>query len=300
MYAVLPYALATGVVEIPYLIIQSLIFTPIVYFMIGFKLEAEAFFLFFIVFMQSISLYTFMGQLFAYLTPSQPIAFMLGGLNHLLWNIFNGFLVPIPLMAAGWKWLNYISATTYVIYALGVSQLGDLTQKLVAPGTGAPLRHPRMLTRKRHLVAAPFKPTHKLVGACAACNIVCLLQAELWVTRRASRCITTCRIACDSCRVPRLLAGQHAGVPRGARLARRLLWLQLQLPLVVRAHPDGLHHHLPRRRHAGAEAGEPPDALGGATALGAACRCAVTVCARWRVCVAIRPRQRRERCSGEV
>jgi ABC-type multidrug transport system permease subunit len=82
MYAVLPYAIATGIVEIPYLLFQSLIFSPIVYFMIGFKLEAEAFFLFLIVFFQSIALYTFMGQMFAYLTPTAPIATMLGGLNH--------------------------------------------------------------------------------------------------------------------------------------------------------------------------------------------------------------------------
>ena len=59
---------------------------------------------------------------------------VLGGLNHLIWNIFNGFLVPIPAMAAGWKWLNYISATTYVIYACGVSQLGDSDQRIMAPG----------------------------------------------------------------------------------------------------------------------------------------------------------------------
>lgn len=46
-------------------------------------------------------------------------------------------------MAAGWVWLNYIAATTYVIYGLGVSQLGDLTQKIVVPGAPRCLRCPR-------------------------------------------------------------------------------------------------------------------------------------------------------------
>jgi ABC-2 type transporter len=52
MYAVLPYAIATGVVEIPYLLAQTLLFAPVVYFMEGFRIEAEPFFLFVIVFME--------------------------------------------------------------------------------------------------------------------------------------------------------------------------------------------------------------------------------------------------------
>lgn len=138
MYAVMPYALATGFVELPYLLVQSCIFVPIAYLMIGFKLEAEAIFLFVIVFAQSISLYTFMGQLFSYLCPTAPIATMLGGLYHLIWNIFNGFLVPIPIMAAGFAWLNYLSGTTYVIYSLAASQLGQVTQPIIVPGSRAP------------------------------------------------------------------------------------------------------------------------------------------------------------------
>lgn len=83
---------------------------------------------------ESIALYTFMGQLFAYLAPTAAVATVLGGVNHFLWNIFNGFLVPSPLMAAGWRWLNYISATTYVIYSLAASQLGDNKKKIALPG----------------------------------------------------------------------------------------------------------------------------------------------------------------------
>ena len=139
MYAVKPYTIATGVVELPYLLLQTVLYTPIVYFMLGFKHTAEAFFLYLIVFMQSISLYTFMGQLYAYLLPSLEAVGAIGSLNHLLWNIFNGYLVPIPFMAAGWSWLNYISATTWVIYSLGASQLGDVTKKVLVSDAGARL-----------------------------------------------------------------------------------------------------------------------------------------------------------------
>lgn len=45
------------------------------------------------------------------------------------------FLVPNPLMPKAWLWMNYISATTWVIYGLSASQLGEETDPIVAPGT---------------------------------------------------------------------------------------------------------------------------------------------------------------------
>jgi ABC-type multidrug transport system permease subunit len=151
MYAALPYAVATGVVELPYLLVQACIFVPLCYFMIGFRTAVEPIFLFIIIFMQSISLYTFMGQLFSYLAPNAPVATMLGGLCHLIWNIFNGFLVPFPQMAVGWRWLNWGSATTYVIYGLATSQLGESNQPIVVPGT---IKHNE---HKQHFRAVLFR-----------------------------------------------------------------------------------------------------------------------------------------------
>jgi ABC-type multidrug transport system permease subunit len=84
-----------------------------------------------------------MGQLFAYLAPTAAVATVLGSFNHFLWNIFNGFLVPSPIMAKGWVWLNYSSATTYVIHSLAASQLGDNDRKIVLQGfSGAPAPPP--------------------------------------------------------------------------------------------------------------------------------------------------------------
>lgn len=60
MYAVLPFGIATGVVELPYLITQALIFVPIAYFMIGFDGSAEPLVLYIIIFTESIGMYTFM------------------------------------------------------------------------------------------------------------------------------------------------------------------------------------------------------------------------------------------------
>ena len=40
--------------------------------------------------------------------------------------MFNGFLQPYPLMPAGWKWMNRISPTTWLLEGLACSQLCDL------------------------------------------------------------------------------------------------------------------------------------------------------------------------------
>lgn len=60
MYAVLPFGIATGVVEVPYLLAQALIFVPISYFMIGFSASAGPLLLYIVIFTESIALYTFM------------------------------------------------------------------------------------------------------------------------------------------------------------------------------------------------------------------------------------------------
>lgn len=68
------YGLTIALVELPYLAVQASIFTPIIYFMIGFQSNAEKFFLYYLMFLCSIALYTIFGQFLVYVTPSQPVA----------------------------------------------------------------------------------------------------------------------------------------------------------------------------------------------------------------------------------
>lgn len=50
-----------------------------------------------------------------------------------IWNLFCGFVVPFPAMPRGWKWLNRLAPTTWVLYALSASQLGHSNQPLIQP-----------------------------------------------------------------------------------------------------------------------------------------------------------------------
>lgn len=44
---------------------------------------------------------------------------------NLIFQIFNGFMLPYPSIPRGWKWLNRCSPSTWILYALAVNQLGN-------------------------------------------------------------------------------------------------------------------------------------------------------------------------------
>ena len=48
-------------------------------------------------------------------------------------NIFNGFTLPYPNIPKGWKWMNRAVPTTWMLYALSASQLGDNEQPFIDP-----------------------------------------------------------------------------------------------------------------------------------------------------------------------
>lgn len=78
MYSCAPYATASGFVELPYLFLQSAVFMPISYWMIGFEATAAKFFFFWLVFLMALTLNTFLGQLLVMVTPSQQVGQLMG------------------------------------------------------------------------------------------------------------------------------------------------------------------------------------------------------------------------------
>lgn len=81
-------------VEIPYIIIQALIFSCTVYSMVGFQFTMAKFlwFLFFIT--MGLLHMTYYGMLMISLSPSQEIAALLSFFIFVMWSIFSGFFVP--------------------------------------------------------------------------------------------------------------------------------------------------------------------------------------------------------------
>lgn len=81
-------------IELPYILVQSLIYGVLVYAMIGFEWTAAKFFwyLFFMYF--TLSYYTFYGMMSVGLTPSYNVASVVSTAFYAIWNLFSGFIIP--------------------------------------------------------------------------------------------------------------------------------------------------------------------------------------------------------------
>ncbi|VAI90451.1 unnamed protein product [Triticum turgidum subsp. durum] len=137
MYSALPYAFGQVVVELPYVLVQSLAYGVIVYAMIGFQWDAKKFcwYLYFMYF--TLLYFTYYGMLAVGLTPSYNIASIVSSFFYGVWNLFSGFVISQPTMPVWWRWYSWACPVSWTLYGLVASQFGDLTEPL--QDTGEPI-----------------------------------------------------------------------------------------------------------------------------------------------------------------
>lgn len=63
-------------------LLQTILYVPIVYWMLGFDNALDKFIYFLIMFFGTLTLYTFFGQMVVYVTPSQPVAHVFGARKY--------------------------------------------------------------------------------------------------------------------------------------------------------------------------------------------------------------------------
>lgn len=150
MYSTMAYAIAQVLVELPYMLVQVLIFSSIVYPMIGFQLTAGKFFWFFLYLVMSFMYYTLYGMMTVALTPNIEIAMGLSFLIFIFWNVFSGFIITrevqhptsdewskiVQMMPLWWRWVYWADPAAWTVYGLMFSQLADRTEKILVPGLG--------------------------------------------------------------------------------------------------------------------------------------------------------------------
>ena len=94
-------------VEIPYMFVQVLVFSAIVYPMAGFELTVTKLFWFVLYMTLSFIDFTLFGMMVVALTPNEEIAAVLSFFIFMIWNTFAGFIVPrkvthFPIPSALW------------------------------------------------------------------------------------------------------------------------------------------------------------------------------------------------------
>lgn len=134
MYSELPYAFAQVAIETIYVAIQTIVYTLLLYSMIGFKWTAGKFLWFYYYILMCFVYFTLYGMMVVALTPGHQIAAIVMSFFLSFWNLFSGFLIPRPQIPVWWRWYYWASPVAWTIYGLVTSQVGDKDSQLVIPG----------------------------------------------------------------------------------------------------------------------------------------------------------------------
>ncbi|KAG7637916.1 ABC transporter G family member 31 [Arabidopsis thaliana] len=133
MYAPIPYAAAQGLVEIPYILTQTILYGVITYFTIGFERTFSKFVLYLVFMFLTFTYFTFYGMMAVGLTPNQHLAAVISSAFYSLWNLLSGFLVQKPLIPVWWIWFYYICPVAWTLQGVILSQLGDVESMINEP-----------------------------------------------------------------------------------------------------------------------------------------------------------------------
>ncbi|KAK0605080.1 hypothetical protein LWI29_022550 [Acer saccharum] len=134
MYSPFAYAAAQGIVEIPYILVQTIIYGIITYYMVNFERTATKFSLFIVFMFLTFTYFTFYGMMAVGLTPNQHLAAVISSAFYSLWNLVSGFLVPKPSIPGWWIWFYYICPVAWTMRGVITSQLGDVETIIEQPG----------------------------------------------------------------------------------------------------------------------------------------------------------------------
>ncbi|KAG5122607.1 hypothetical protein JHK84_040947 [Glycine max] len=134
MYSPIAYAAAQGLIEIPYIAVQTVLFGVITYFMINFERTPGKFFLYLVFMFLTFTYFTFYGMMAVGLTPSQHLAAVISSAFYSLWNLLSGFLIPKSSIPGWWIWFYYICPIAWTLRGIITSQLGDVETKIIGPG----------------------------------------------------------------------------------------------------------------------------------------------------------------------
>ncbi|TYI65456.1 hypothetical protein E1A91_D09G159800v1 [Gossypium mustelinum] len=134
MYSELPYAFAQVAIEIIYTAIQTLIYTLLIYSMLGFEWTPVKFLWFYYYILTCFIYFTLYGMMVVALTPGHQIAAIVMSFFLSFWNLFSGFLIPRTQIPIWWRWYYWASPVAWTLYGLVTSQVGDKDGPLEVPG----------------------------------------------------------------------------------------------------------------------------------------------------------------------
>ncbi|XP_024977638.1 ABC transporter G family member 29-like [Cynara cardunculus var. scolymus] len=134
MYSSLPYAMAQIIVELPFVLVQTMYYTLILYAMLSFEWTVAKFFWFFFISFFTFLYFTCYGLMIVSITPNHQAASIFAAAINVLFNLFSGFFIPRPRIPKWWMWYYWICPLQWTIQGLIISQYGDLDETIKVPG----------------------------------------------------------------------------------------------------------------------------------------------------------------------
>ncbi|KAK9991985.1 hypothetical protein SO802_026970 [Lithocarpus litseifolius] len=134
MYSPNAYSFAQVIMEIPYVILQTILYVALTYPAIGFYWSAYKVFWYFYATFCTLLYYVYLGMLLVSISKSIDVASILAAAIYTILNIFSGFLMPGPKIPKWWVWCYWICPTSWSLNGLLTSQYGDIKKEILIFG----------------------------------------------------------------------------------------------------------------------------------------------------------------------
>ncbi|TKY54311.1 Pleiotropic drug resistance protein 3 [Spatholobus suberectus] len=134
MYSSMAYSLAQVAIEIPYILVQSILYVAITYPMIGFHWSVQKVFWYFYTTFCTFLYFVYLGMMIMSLSLNLDIASVLSTAVYTIFNLFSGFLMPGPKIPKWWVWCYWICPTAWSLNGFLTSQYGDMEKEILIFG----------------------------------------------------------------------------------------------------------------------------------------------------------------------
>jgi ABC-type multidrug transport system ATPase subunit/ABC-type multidrug transport system permease subunit len=116
-YNALYYFITSTIAEIPFVFLSGLIFSGILFPLVGFEGNSNFAFYWFVISLHLL-VQVYMAQFLVYTLPSAKAAQAIGSLLSSIFLLFTGYNPPTSKIPTAYKWIHYIAPPTYTISSL--------------------------------------------------------------------------------------------------------------------------------------------------------------------------------------
>eukprot|EP01135_Chromosphaera_perkinsii_P011292 Nk52_evm73s2367 gene=Nk52_evmTU73s2367 len=127
-YSGFVYFASKPILELPFLVTRTLVFSLIIYFACDLRSNVECFFYFVLVFYMAHELSHSSAQLFTAISPTRDVAAMLVMQVCLIFAVFSGFFITERNIPDYLMWIYYLSPAHYAIAGLVINNFEDETK----------------------------------------------------------------------------------------------------------------------------------------------------------------------------